>query len=58
MLASATAEATGWPPNVMPWVNELPGLENGSKTRSEAITAPIGAYADVMPFAVVMMSGW
>ena len=25
---------------------------------SEAITAPIGAYAEVMPFAVVMMSGW
>jgi hypothetical protein len=31
---------------------------NGSATRSEAITAPIGAYADVMPFAVVMRSGW
>ena len=42
-LASATAEATGWPPNVMPWVNELRGCANGSKMRSEAITAPIGA---------------
>ena len=31
---------------------------NGSKTRSEAITAPIGAYEEVMPLAVVMMSGW
>ena len=31
---------------------------NGSATRSDAISAPIGAYAEVMPFAVVMMSGW
>ena len=30
---------------------------NGSATRSEAITAPIGAYAEVSPFAVVIMSG-
>jgi hypothetical protein len=29
---------------------------NGAKTRSEAITAPIGAYAEVRPIAVVMMS--
>ena len=42
-LASATAATTGWPPNVIPCVNELPGCENGSKMRSEAITAPIGA---------------
>ena len=31
---------------------------NGSATRSETITAPIGAYALVSPLAVVMMSGW
>ena len=31
---------------------------NGSATLSDAITAPIGAYADVSPFAVVIMSGW
>ena len=30
---------------------------NGSATRSEVITAPIGAYAEVSPFAVVIMSG-
>ena len=30
---------------------------NGSATLSEAITAPIGAYALVRPLAVVMMSG-
>ena len=42
-LASATADATGWPPNVIPCVNELPGFENGSNIRSVAITAPIGA---------------
>ena len=30
---------------------------NGSATRSEAIIAPIGTYAEVSPFAVVMMSG-
>jgi hypothetical protein len=29
----------------------------GSKTLSEAITAPIAAYDEVRPFAVVMMSG-
>ena len=44
MLASATAAATGCPPNVMPWANESRPWANGSKTRSEAITAPIGAY--------------
>ena len=30
---------------------------NGSATRSDTITAPIGAYAEVMPLAVVIMSG-
>ena len=42
-FASATAATTGWPPNVIPCVNELPGLLNGSNMRSVAITAPIGA---------------
>ena len=53
----ATAAATGWPPNVKPWENiSVPSMK-GSATLSEAITAPIGMYADVMPLAVVMMSG-
>ncbi len=30
---------------------------NGSATRSDTITAPIAAYEEVRPFAVVMMSG-
>ena len=30
---------------------------NGSATSSETIIAPIGAYAAVSAFAVVMMSG-
>ena len=30
---------------------------NGSATRSDTITAPIGAYEEVRPFAVVMTSG-
>ena len=30
---------------------------NGSAIRSDAMSAPIGAYAEVMPFAVVMRSG-
>ena len=38
--------------------NVVVAVANGSKTRSEAITAPIGAYAEVRPLAVVMMSGW
>ena len=42
-LASATADATGCPPNVMPWANEFVPVLKGSATRSEAITAPIGA---------------
>ncbi len=31
---------------------------NGSAMRSAAITAPRGAYAEVRPFAIVIMSGW
>ena len=56
-FASAIAAHTGWPANVKPWVKLwLPSM-NGSATRSEAITAPIGAYALVRPLAVVIMSG-
>ena len=43
MLASATAAHIGWPPNVKPWAKEFVPSRNGSMTRSEAITAPIGA---------------
>ena len=57
-LASAIAAHIGWPPNVEPWVKLLAPSMNGSAIRSETITAPIGAYALVRPFAVVMMSGW
>ena len=57
MFASATAAATGCPPNVKPCANDsLPSM-NGSATWSATIIAPIGTYADVRPFAVVMMSG-
>ena len=45
------------PPNVIPCVNIFVSWMNGSATRSGTITAPIGAYADVMPFAVVIRSG-
>ena len=41
-----------------PCVKLFVPLANGSATRSEAITAPIGAYALVIPLAVVIMSGW
>ena len=56
-LASAIAAQTGWPANVNPWVKLLWPSMNGSATLSEAITAPIGAYALVRPLAVVMRSG-
>ena len=46
-LASAAAAATGWPAKVKPCANiALPSM-NGSAIRSEAIIAPIGAYAEV-----------
>ena len=38
----AAAADTGWPPNVMPWVNMFVPSMNTSATLSEAITAPIG----------------
>jgi hypothetical protein len=43
MLASATAEAIGCPANVKPWANDAPSARNGSISRSEAMSAPIGA---------------
>ena len=57
-LASATALATGCPPKVTPWANQLVSLRNGSASRSDAIIAPSGTYPLVMPLAQVMMSGW
>ena len=57
MLARATAAHTGCPPNVNPCVKLLAPSMNGCAMRSEAIIAPIGAYALVRPLAVVMMSG-
>ena len=56
-LAIATAAETGWPPNVIPCVKDFGSDMNGSATRSETIAAPIGAYEDVSPLAVVMRSG-
>ncbi len=41
----------------MPCANMLSPWRNGSATRWVAITAPIGAYADDRPLAVVTMSG-
>ena len=42
-FASATAADTGWPPNVIPWVKVRVSSMNGSATRSDTITPPIGA---------------
>ena len=58
MFASATAHATGCPPNVKPWLKIALPCRNGSAMWSAAITAPSGAYAELMPLAVVIMSGW
>ena len=43
MFAIATAAADTGPPKVMPWVNIFVSWMNGSATRSDTITAPIGA---------------
>ena len=56
--ASATAEATGCPPKVTPWANQLVPRENGSASRSLTSIAPSGTYPLVRPLAQVMMSGW
>ena len=58
MFLSAAAAHTGCPPNVKPCTNMFVPSMNGAATFSDAISAPIGAYAEVRPFAVVMMSGW
>ncbi len=59
MLASAIAHESGCPPKVIPCVNTFCGSEkNGSIAFAEATTAPRGAYADVIPFASVIRSGW
>ena len=39
----ATAAAIGCPPKVMPCRNEVLPSAKGSKTASDAMTAPIGA---------------
>src|SRR3954452_10564121 len=57
MFLSAIAHITGCPPNVIPCVYIAVPDANGSNTFSEAITAPIEAYADERPFADVMRSG-
>ena len=57
MFFSAIAHCTGWPPNVIPCVYIDCAPRNGSKTLSVAITAPIDAYADERPFALVTRSG-
>ena len=58
MFASATAHATGCPPKVKPWLKAALPCRNGSAMWSPAISAPSGAYAELMPLAVVIMSGW
>ena len=57
MFLSAIAQATGWPPNVIPCVYVRVPSRNGSITASRAITAPIEAYADERPLAQVTRSG-
>ena len=57
MFASAIAAWTGWPPNVIPCVNDRSPSRKGSITASVAITAPMDAYAEERPFADVTMSG-
>jgi hypothetical protein len=42
-LASATAQATGWPPKVTPWLNDVVPSRKGSASRSLIITPPSGA---------------
>ena len=54
---SATAAATGWPPNVEPCRYMRSFAISASATRSVNIATPIGAYALVSPLAPVMMSG-
>ena len=57
MFARATAQEIGCPPNVKPWLKIALPVRNGSAMWSAAMTAPSGAYAEVIPLAVVIMSG-
>ena len=57
MFLSAIAHMTGCPPNVMPCENIEVSPMNASITLSVATTAPIAAYEDERPFALVTMSG-
>jgi hypothetical protein len=57
MFLSAIAVCTGWPPNVIPCAYIAVSPRNGSITWSDAMTAPIAAYADDRPFADVIRSG-
>ena len=57
-FASAIAQESGWPPNVIPCVNAVFfSAKKGSIVRSLAMRAPSGAYAEVIPLATVIMSG-
>ncbi len=42
-LASAVAQLTGWPANVMPWAKLAVPDRNGSAIVSRAMTPPRGA---------------
>jgi len=57
MFFSATAACTGWPPKVIPCEYIRVPSMNGSITRSDATTAPIAAYDEERPFAIVIRSG-
>ena len=57
MFFNATAACTGWPPNVIPWEYIREPSMKGSITRSDATTAPIAAYDEERPFAIVIRSG-
>jgi len=56
-LASAAAQATGWPPNVVPFRNSLSSSKKGSNKKSLAIIAPMGMKPLVIPLAQIIMSG-
>ena len=57
MFFSATADPTGWPPNVSPWSNISPSASSGAATRSCISTPPSAKYAEVSPLANVSRSG-
>ena len=57
MFFSAIAACTGWPPKVIPCVNDRRALEERLHHVVGRDTAPIDAYADDSPFAQVIRSG-